>query len=97
MVSRLKNKWGVRDNLQFVLILIAFSLAGSLVLIVRKGIFGMLGVGADTSLWMKIPLWLAVVFPTYQVLLLLVGTALGQFAFFWEFEKKMLRRLRLMR
>lgn len=35
----------------------------------------------------------AFVMPAYQVLLLVYGALLGQFYFFWEKEKKLLRRL----
>lgn len=96
-MERMKARWGVASNLQVALILLAFSLAGSLVLIVRKWVFALLGVTPDHSMWIKLPLWLAVVFPCYQVLLLGVGTLLGQGRFFWEFEKKTLRRLRILR
>jgi hypothetical protein len=34
------------------------------------------------------------VLPAYQVLLLLYGFLLGQFAFFWAFEKRMFGRIR---
>ena len=36
---------------------------------------------------------LIIVFPVYQVLILIVGFALGQFKFFWNFEKKMLIKM----
>jgi hypothetical protein len=35
------------------------------------------------------------IFPLYQVLLVLIGALFGQFSFFWGFEKKMLRRFGL--
>ncbi|MGG8473459.1 DUF6787 family protein, partial [Rahnella sp. PAMC25617] len=38
---------------------------------------------------------LLIIFPLYQVLLVLIGFLLGQFKFFWAFEKKMLRSMGL--
>jgi len=38
---------------------------------------------------------LVLIFPIYQVLLVLIGFIFGQFSFFWKFEKKMLERLKL--
>jgi hypothetical protein len=38
---------------------------------------------------------LLLIFPIYQILLVFVGFIFGQFSFFWEFEKKMLVRLKL--
>lgn len=34
-----------------------------------------------------------IVFPLYQILLLVIGTLFLQFKFFWNFEKKILRRI----
>jgi hypothetical protein len=36
-----------------------------------------------------------VIFPLYQLLLLCFGWLLGQFSFFWAFEKKMFARMGL--
>jgi hypothetical protein len=35
------------------------------------------------------------IFPFYQVLLVFFGFIFGEFAFFWNFEKKMLRAMKL--
>ena len=43
--------------------------------------------------WIFTPLRLIIVFPVYQVLILIIGFLFGQFKFFWAFEKKMLVRL----
>lgn len=92
-MERLKRKWGITSNLQFWIIMVVFAVTGSAVVWVRKPIFAMLGVGPTTSMFIKVPLWVAVVFPTYQVLLLVFGSLAGQFAFFWAFEKRMWGRL----
>lgn len=97
MIQRLKRKWGVTNNFQFAVILFVFSAAGSSVLFVRKALFALMGVGPETPLWIKVPLWLLVVFPSYQVLLVSIGGLCGQWNFFWNFEKKMLRRMRILR
>lgn len=72
-----------------------FSLAGSSTVWIRKPIFAALGVGPETNFALKFLLWLAVIFPSYQIMLMLWGTLLGQFRFVWWFEKKMLRRMGL--
>ena len=43
--------------------------------------------------WIFIPLKLLLIFPVYQILILIIGTIFGQFKFFWEFEKKMLSKM----
>jgi hypothetical protein len=36
-----------------------------------------------------------IIFPIYQLLLIVVATVFFQFKFFWEFEKKILKRVGL--
>ena len=38
-------------------------------------------------------LYIIIGFIFYQILLVLIGWLFGQFNFFWNFEKKMLRRI----
>jgi len=94
MLQKLKNRWQIESNFQLILILITFSVTGSLTLLVRRPIFEYLDIDATTSLWIKIPLSILIITPSYQVLLIIVGSLLGQFKFFWAFEKKMLNRFR---
>ena len=47
------------------------------------------------SLWLYWPIRLIIIFPIYQVMLVLIGELFVQFKFFWEFEKKMLDRMKL--
>ena len=93
MVERLKKKWGVEGNLQFLLILFVFSASGSGVLFVRRAVFHWLGFTAQTPMWIKAPMWLLIIFPSYQVILLLLGTLCGQHRFFWNFQKRMWGRM----
>lgn len=95
MLKKFKEKWDIKNNFQLVLIFVAFSITGSASLAVRKFVFDWLGITGDTSLWIKVPLYVLVVFPAYQILFLLIGTLLGQFRFAWEFEKKVFSRFKL--
>lgn len=88
-INRLKQKWNVNSNWDFIAIMIVFSLAGMSIVYVRKPLFHLLGITAATPFWIKFFAWLAIVFPTYQINLLIFGFLLGQFHFFWEKEKQM--------
>jgi len=88
MLNRLKEKWGIQSNGQFILINCVFALAGMSIVFVRKPLFIILGISEQTPFWIKFCAWLAIVFPSYQINLLLFGFLLGQFNFFWEKEKK---------
>jgi hypothetical protein len=48
----------------------------------------------DLGYWYT-PIRLLIIFPLYQVLLVVIGFLLGEFKFFWAFEKKMLKRMGL--
>ncbi|WP_421918370.1 DUF6787 family protein [Marinifilum sp.] len=92
MFEKLKKRWEINSNLQLVVILIVFSITGSLSVLVRNPIFEYFSIDTDTNILLRIFLSILIITPTYQLLLLIVGTLLGQFRFFWNFEKKMLSR-----
>ena len=93
-IERMKKKYNVRTTFELFIIMAVFSLAGMAIVWVRKPIFHLLGITTTTPFILKFIAWLAVVFPTYQINLLIFGFLLGQFPFFWEREKKFLRFLR---
>lgn len=93
-MKRLKEKWRITSNFQFIIILIVFSVTGSLAVWVAKLILEL--VGLDKSAVNSCIFWpirIAIIFPIYQVMLVVIGALFGQFKFFWAFEKKMLVRL----
>jgi len=88
-VTRLKKKWNIDSNWDFVLIMVVFSIAGMSIVYVRQPLFHLLGITTATPFWIKFIAWLSIVFPTYQINLIIFGFLLGQFNFFWEKEKQM--------
>ncbi len=93
-MKKLKAKWGIDSNLQLVIILIVFSVTGSIAVAIAKPLLNIVGANADVmSLWIYVPIRIFIIFPTYQVLIVIIGALFGQFQFFWNFEKKMLARL----
>lgn len=92
-LNKLKTRWQLESLLQVVAVLTVFTLTGSTVVFIRKFLFALLGFDDATPFWLKTVTYLVFVFPAYQVMLLGYGFLLGQFRFFWEKEKKMLRRI----
>lgn len=88
---RLQEKWQLNSLWQVIAVLITFSLAGSSVVFFRKMLFNLIGFDEASPFWLKTVTYILLVFPLYQVLLLVYGFLLGQFAFFWEKEKKLAR------
>lgn len=94
MFERFKKKWNIESNFQLVIILIVFAVTGTSTLYVKEGIFFLLGITGETDLWLRVILYILVILPAYNVMLLIVGFLFGQFRFAWEFEKKMFSRLK---
>ncbi len=95
-VKKLKERWGIENNWQVIVILIVFAVTGSTASYIGKPIlhffditiknFGSFGYWAIRIL---------LLFIVYQFMLVFFGWLFGQYKFFWNFEKKMLRRLGL--
>ncbi len=94
MFDRFKERWGITSNFQLVIVFIVFAVTGSSTLYVRKGVFYLLGLTPETDLWIRTVLYILIIFPAYNIMLLVVGFVFGQFKFAWEFEKKMLGRFK---
>lgn len=91
-IEKTKERWDIKSNWDFLLICIAFAITGSLSVKVGKPVLEFIGITPDLSPWVFWPVRILIVFPIYQVLLIIIGTLLGQFRFFWNMEKKMLGR-----
>jgi hypothetical protein len=97
--ERLKQKWGIQSNAQLVVVFIVFGITGSLSLRLAKPVLNFLQLTPEA--FSTIPLgellyWslrILVIFPIYQLVLLAVGTLFFQFKFFWNFEKRILKRI----
>jgi manganese efflux pump family protein len=93
-MKRFKEKWGITSNFQLVIILLVFSITGSVAVLVAKPVLDLVGLDkVAVSPWVFWPIRIFIIFPIYQVLIVLIGAIFGQFKFFWAFEKKMLVRL----
>lgn len=93
-MEKLKNRWGLTSNWQVVIILLVFSITGYSSLLIAKPIMDWIGLTEEaTNPWIYKPLRLILIFPFYQVLIVMYGWIFGQFDFFWNFEKKMLKRI----
>jgi len=94
-MNRLKQRWGITSNFQLVIIFLVFAITGSSSAWLSKPFCELLGITKeDFGGWFTL-IRLIIIFPIYQVLLVAIGTLFGQFRFFWNFEKKMLKSMGL--
>jgi hypothetical protein len=91
MFERLKRKWKVESNLQFLLILCTFAVTGSLTAWISKEVTAWVGFDAGTYWLWPILLRASILVFGYQVIILAVSVVFGQFPFFWAYERKILR------
>jgi uncharacterized membrane-anchored protein len=92
-LQKLQSKWNLKSLRQVVLVLIVFALTGFTILFIKKPIFDYLGISMERGGFWKTVLYLLLVLPLYQIILLMWGFVFGQFSFFWEKEKQFLRRI----
>ncbi len=91
--QRFKAKWHIRSDGQALLILIVFALTGSASAWLTRPLIAWLGWSEWPWYW-RVPVSLVIILPVYNLLLLLIGGLLGQFVFFWQFQKRTWNRLR---
>ncbi|MEO0037717.1 MAG: hypothetical protein RIQ59_928 [Bacteroidota bacterium] len=94
-MANFKQSWNL-TNWRFFVIILVFAVTGSSAAMLSKPILHWLGISKETHhIVLYILLYIVIIFPIYQVLLVSFGFLFGQFQFFWNFEKKMLRAMKL--
>lgn len=96
LFKKLEKKWDLQYRWEMIRVFIVFAITGSSSVVVGRPILKLIGITKDNLqpalYWV---LFILISFIFYQILLVLIGWVLGQHEFFWNFEKKMLRRMRL--
>lgn len=94
MFQRTKQKWNVNGT-QFFLILCVFAITGTTTAWLTRQVTHWLQLDASSFWYWAIKA--GILFFGYQVLILLFAIPFGQFNFFWNYEKKILQRMNLIR
>ncbi len=95
-MGNFKQHWNITTNWQIFVIILVFAITGSSAAILSKPILQWLGISKETHhIALYSLLYIIIIFPIYQILLVAIGFLLGQFNFFWAFEKKMLKSMKL--
>lgn len=93
-MDKLKERWGITSNFQIFIILFVFSITGSASVYISRPIIKQLGITKDNLpvilYWL---LFILICYIAYHIMLVFFGWVFGQFKFFWNMEKKMLRRM----
>jgi len=88
-VQKLKAKWQIESDFRFWKIFVGFGITGTSCSLLTKPINSWITTNYEVGFWAALGLRILLVFLIYQVLLLIIGTIIGEFHFFYGFEKKM--------
>ena len=98
MIKCFKEKWKLKSDFQLVIIFIVFAITGSGSLYISKPLMDFFSISHENmNVYLYWILRFFIVTIVYQFLLLLVAFLFGQFNWFWNFEKKILKRMRLIK
>ncbi len=91
-IEKLRERWKLENTWQVIMVLLTFTCTGFTVMFIKKPIlYWLAGEGGNSTLGTV--LYYIFVLPLYNVILLGYGFVFGQFAFFWEFEKRFMKRI----
>ncbi|MFZ4107290.1 DUF6787 family protein [Flavobacterium sp.] len=95
-MKNFKQRWNITNNWQIFTIVLVFAITGSSAAMLSKPILNWIGISKETHhIALYLVLYVLIIFPVYQLLLVVIGSLFGQFKFFYSFEKKMLTAIKL--
>lgn len=90
MFNKLKQKWKVSTT-QFWVIFVAFACTGTTTAYITTYINEWLQITTETWWVWRFLLRMFILLIGYQIILLFFGALFGQWKFFWNYEKKLLK------
>ncbi|MEO1030495.1 MAG: DUF6787 family protein [Bacteroidota bacterium] len=94
----LEKRWILQYRWEMIRVFIVFAITGSASMYIGRPIMSWIGITKDNLhplIYWVLFVIIGLIF--YQILLVTFGWLFGQHKFFWEFEKKMLRRFNLIK
>ena len=98
MIHKLVKKFQANSIQHLVIIFLVFALSGSGSLFISPAILKALSLEELISSYpLYIFIRIILIIPIYQLLLIIIASLFGQFNYFWKFEKKFLKRLKIIK
>lgn len=98
MLQKIIDKFHAKSFKHLIIIFLVFALSGSASLLISSSVLNAINL---KELIYFYPLYLLVriilLIPIYQLVLIIIATLFGEFRYFWNFEKKFFKRLRLIK
>ena len=98
MLQKIIDKFHAKSFKHLIIIFLVFALSGSTSLLISSSILNAINLKELINFY---PLYLLVriilLIPIYQLVLIIIAILFGEFRYFWNFEKKFFKRLRLIK
>ena len=98
MIQNLIKKFNAKSKVHLLVIFFVFGLSGSFSLWISSPIMSALDL---KNILNNYPLYIffriLIIIPIYQLILLVIATLFGEFEYFWKFEKKILKRIKIIK
>lgn len=92
--KKLEDKWIVTYRWEMIRIFFVFAITGSSSAMIGKPLMTLVGITKENlNPFVYWALYIIIGLVFYQILLVFFGWLFGQFQFFWDFEKKMLKKM----
>lgn len=90
-MKKLKERWNIKSNWRLFIVFLVFAVTGSTAAKFAVPVTDVIGIGEEAGWYVYWPARILIIFPIYQILLVFFGWLYGEYLFFWQFEKKILR------
>ena len=98
MIQNLINKFNAKSKVHLFVIFLVFGLSGSFSLWVSSPIMSALELQSILNNYaLYIFFRVLIIIPIYQLILIIIATLFGEFEYFWRFEKKFLKRIKIIK
>lgn len=94
-MKKIKERWELKSNRQVFIVFLVFAITGSSAAKLAGPVTDYFQITPEMGWYIYWPFRILIIFPVYQVLLVFFGWVFGEFDFFWKFEKRMLRSMKL--
>ncbi len=96
LFKKLEKKWKLTYRWEMISVFLVFAITGTSSLFVGKPLMILMGITKENlNVLVYWILFIIIGLIFYQILLICFGWLFGQFHFFWNFEKRMLRKFGL--
>ena len=97
MIQKVLKIFKINSINRLIIIFIVFAITGSLSVILGEYVLLLFFSDDVVKGFFYWVIRILIIFPLYQILLIIIGSVFGEFKYFWSIEKKILKRLKIIK